>query len=74
MSDSSKNTLNSLMYLAFVLLFIFRIDWWWWGWKIEPLVFGWLTYPMLYQLLIWLLGWIVVVVTCKYLWPDDINE
>lgn len=71
MSDSAKNALNVAMYLIAAFLMFIRIDWWWWGKKIGPFVFGWLSYPMLYQLLIWAVGWLVVIITCKYLWGGD---
>jgi len=70
LNEGQKSTLNFFMYLLFAVLLIIRVDWWWYGWKIEPFVFGWLTYPMLYQLFIWFVGWMVVIITCKYLWSD----
>lgn len=70
LNESQKNILNIFMYFIVAILLIIRVDWWWYGAKIEPLVLGWLTYPMLYQLGIWLVGWLVVIVTCKYLWTE----
>lgn len=51
-------------------LMIFRVDWWWWGTKIEPLMFGWLSVPMLYQLFIWLAGWALVLWICS-IWKRE---
>ncbi|MGQ9825601.1 MAG: hypothetical protein ACUVSK_11555 [Desulfotomaculales bacterium] len=54
---------------ALVLMCVFRVDWWWWG-KNQPVILGWLTRPMLYHLLIFAVGWLLVVLTVVYLWPD----
>ncbi|MEW6275066.1 MAG: hypothetical protein AB1556_08135 [Bacillota bacterium] len=58
------------VYLVAFILMIVRVDWWWWGWKIEPYVFGWLTLPMLYQVGIWLIGWLLIYFVVKYLWIE----
>jgi len=70
LNEGQRSTLNFFMYLIAVILMVIRVDWWWYGKKVGPFVFGWLSYPMLYQLGIWLAGWIVVIITCKYLWAD----
>jgi hypothetical protein len=57
------------MVTAIILMFI-RVDLWWWGEKVDPLVFGWLSYPMLYQFGIWLVGYGLVYIACKYLWDE----
>lgn len=70
LNAKQKRALELIMFVVFIILLIIRVDWWWWGAKIEPFIFGWLTFPMLYQLGIWFVGWIVVLITCKYLWSD----
>ena len=55
---------------AAVLLMIFRVDIWWWGDAARPVLFGWLTVPMLYQLAIWGCGWLLVVYATDHLWSD----
>ncbi len=67
---SRRKTIGVFVFIMAAVLMIVRVDWWWWGKKIEPLIFGWLSYPMLYQALIWLAGWGLVAITVKYLWID----
>ena len=70
----SKKALLSLVYvLAIVLLFI-RVDFWWWGTKIHPIIAGWITLPMLYQLGIWAAGVVLVYTICFNIWTDDEPE
>lgn len=69
-NPGQRRSLSIFVFVMAAVLMIIRVDWWWWGKKIEPLVFGWLSYPMLYQLAIWLIGWGLVYVTIKYLWTD----
>ncbi|MCL6639017.1 MAG: hypothetical protein K6T80_04950 [Firmicutes bacterium] len=70
-NTSSRRAISVFVFVAAAVLMIIRVDWWWWGKKIEPLVFGWLSYPMLYQLFIWLAGWGLLAITVKYLWSDE---
>lgn len=64
-------TRHTLVFGAAALLMIIRVDFWWWGDAGAPLVFGWLTVPMLYQLGIWLCGWLLVLYTAGRLWSDS---
>lgn len=43
--------------LAALLLLIVRVDIWWWGVEMPPVLFGSLNLPMLYQFVLWLAGW-----------------
>lgn len=57
-----------IIYLLSVVLMVLRVDWWWWGTKIEPFIAGWLTIPMLYQLGIWAAGTTLVFWLCLGVW------
>jgi hypothetical protein len=50
---------------------ILRVDFWWWNELSPPVLFGWLTAPMLYQLGILLCGWALAVYAARNLWKDD---
>lgn len=64
-------TREIVVYLIALLLMLFRADWWWWG-KITPIVLlGWLTVAELYQLAIWLVGWLLVIYTARRIWKAD---
>ena len=67
---SNKALLTIVYVLAVVLLFI-RVDFWWWGTKIHPIFFGWITLPMLYQLGIWIAGVVLVYIVCLVIWKDE---
>ncbi len=67
---SFRSTLT-IIYCLSVLLMVVRIDWWWWGTKIDPLIFGWLTIPMLYQIGIWLAGIALVFWLCIGVWAKQ---
>ncbi|MBN1308942.1 MAG: hypothetical protein JXA18_13550 [Chitinispirillaceae bacterium] len=67
---SNKALLTFVYVLAVVLLFI-RIDLWWWGTKIHPIIAGWITLPMLYQLGIWAAGVALIFIVCFAVWKDD---
>ncbi len=54
---------------AVLLMCILRVDWWWWGTK-QPLIFGWFTWPMIYHLIIWAVGWLLVILTTIFLWEE----
>lgn len=68
----SKKTLLTLVYVLAVVLLFIRIDLWWWGTKIHPIIAGWITLPMLYQLGIWAAGVTLVFIVCFAIWKDDI--
>jgi hypothetical protein len=34
-------------------------------------LFGWLNLPMLYQFAMWVVGYLLVLYTVKYIWVDD---
>lgn len=46
-----------------LLLMIVRVDFWWWGADMPPVLFGTFNLPMLYNLVIFLAGWALVVAT-----------
>ncbi len=56
--------------LAALLMFI-RVDVWWWGKDMPPVLFGSLSWPMLYQLLLWLAGWALTVYAVDTLGLDE---
>ncbi|RLB05174.1 MAG: hypothetical protein DRG83_03075 [Deltaproteobacteria bacterium] len=62
-----------IVYVLAAILMVIRVDWWWWGHKIYPLVFGWLSIPMIYQILVWLAGWLLVAYVVYKVWPRE-NE
>ena len=60
-----------IIYALAVILMIIRVDIWWWG-ETQPLdVFGWLNAPMLYQLGIWLVGWMLVIYVARFIWTEE---
>jgi hypothetical protein len=61
---------HQFVFGAAVLLMILRVDIWWWGDAMRPVLFGWLTVPMLYQLAIWVCGWLLVLYSTDRLWSD----
>jgi hypothetical protein len=70
----SKKGLEAFLYVAAAILMIIRIDFWWWGTKIHPIIAGWLTIPMLYQFLIWLAGYVLVLILCFRVWDVEADE
>jgi hypothetical protein len=50
---------------------VIRVDWWWWGSKIDPLVAGWLTIPMIYQIGIWIAGIGLIFWLCIGVWAKQ---
>ncbi len=69
-TQSFRTTLT-IIYLLCVVLMVIRVDWWWWGSKIDPLIFGWLTIPMLYQIGIWLAGTVLIFWLCIGVWAKQ---
>ena len=67
----SKNALLKIVYALAVVLLFLRVDFWWWGTKIHPIIAGWITLPMLYQLGIWVVGVILVYIVCLVVWKDE---
>ena len=67
----NKKTLLTLVYILAVVLLFLRVDFWWWGTKIEPIFAGWITLPMLYQLGIWIAGVVLVYIVCLVVWKDE---
>ena len=57
--------------VAAAALMILRVDVWWWNQIMPPVLFGWLTVPMLYQLGIFLCGWALAVYAAGNLWRSD---
>lgn len=66
----SRGAISAIVFIVAAILMVIRVDWWWWGDKVEPLVFGWLSYPVLYQLVIWAAGYALVIIVARYLWAD----
>lgn len=56
---------------AAVALMILRVDFWWWNQVMPPVLFGWLSVPMLYQFGILLCGWALAVYAAGHLWKED---
>jgi hypothetical protein len=57
--------------MAAAALMILRVDFWWWNEIMPPVLFGWLTVPMLYQLAIFMCGWWLAVYAAGNLWKED---
>ena len=67
----SKKGVEILIYILACVLLVIRVDFWWWGTKIQPIIGGWLTIPMLYQFFIWAAGTGLVFVLCYVVWTND---
>ena len=63
--------METLIYILAGVLLVIRVDFWWWGTKIKPIIAGWLTIPMLYQFFIWAVGVILVYIVCLVVWKDE---
>ncbi len=59
-----------IIYTLAVILMIVRVDVWWWGEALPLNVFGWLNAPMLYQLGIWLAGYLLVIYVARVIWTE----
>jgi hypothetical protein len=68
-----KSILTIVYIIAIALLFL-RVDFWWWGTKVQPVLAGWITVPMLYQLGIWAVGVVLVFTVCLVVWKDEPAE
>jgi hypothetical protein len=66
----SKKGLEVVVYIIAAILMIIRIDFWWWGTKIHPIIAGWLTIPMLYHFAIFCVGYALVLIICFVIWDD----
>ena len=64
----------TIVYVVAVALLFLRVDFWWWGTKIQPILAGWITIPMLYQLAIWAVGVVLVYTVCMVVWKDEPTE
>jgi hypothetical protein len=67
----SRKGIEAFIYVLACVLLIIRVDFWWWGTKIQPIIAGWLTIPMLYQLFIWAAGVVLVYIVCLVVWKDE---
>jgi hypothetical protein len=67
----SKKGLEAVVYVIAAILMIIRIDFWWWGTKIHPIMAGWLTIPMLYHFFIFLAGYALVLIICFVIWDTE---
>jgi hypothetical protein len=65
-----NKTKEFIVYFIAAVLIVIRADFWWWGKDFKPLLFNWLTWPEIYQLLIWLAGYALVAYTVFYIWTD----
>ena len=59
-----------IIYALAVILMIVRVDLWWWGEDLPLIFFGWLNAPMLYQLGIWFVGWMLVIYVARVIWTE----
>jgi hypothetical protein len=48
-----------------MLVMIVRVDIWWWGEPMPPVLFGVFNLPMLYQFALWVVGWALVIYTAN---------
>ncbi len=70
--DPQKRRKRELViYSLAIILMIIRVDLWWWGEEMPMVLFGWLNLPMLYQFGMWVVGYLLVLYTVKYIWVDD---
>ncbi|MBP8625753.1 MAG: hypothetical protein KBE27_04765 [Syntrophorhabdaceae bacterium] len=69
-----KHWKEIIVYICAAILLVIRVDFWWWGKKIYPIILGWLTVPMIYQFFIWLAGYVLVSYICIALWDKDPDE
>lgn len=65
------NTRAAFVFAAAAALMVLRVDFWWWDRIMPPVLFGWLTVPMLYQLGILVCGWALAVYAAGHLWRDE---
>lgn len=63
-----------IVYLCAAILLVIRVDLWWWGKKIYPILLGWITIPMIYQFCIWFIGFLLVIYLCNAVWGKDTDE
>jgi hypothetical protein len=73
MAKQSKS-LEALIYVIAGIILIVRIDFWWWGKKIHPIIAGWLTIPMIYQFFLWAVGYALVLIVCFKIWDTEADE
>lgn len=66
-----RTTKECIVYALAVILMLIRADFWWWGKDFRPLLFNWLSWPEIYQLLIWLAGYALVAYTVYSVWEDS---
>jgi hypothetical protein len=66
-----KKGLARLVYVGAAILMIIRVDWWWWGKDFKPWLGGWLTWPEVYQLLIFIAGYFLVWIVVRKIWEPD---
>lgn len=71
---NAYRTALTIIYILSAVLMVVRIDFWWWGTKIHPLIFGWLSLPMIYQLGIWAAGTVLVFWLCIGVWEQQDKE
>jgi len=57
--------------LLALLLMIVRVDFWWWGKDMPPILFGAVNLPMIYQFVLWGAGWALTVYAVDTLRLDE---
>ncbi len=62
---------EAFVYIAAALLMIFRADWWWWGKSTPVVLFGWLSVAEVYQILIFFVGWALLVYAAFWVWKVE---
>lgn len=62
-----------MVFAGFVILSVLAYDFWWFG-QSAPLVFGWIPFWVLYQILIQVLFILLLAAWVYQRWPEDDSE
>ena len=62
---------GAFVYIIAALLMIFRVDWWWWGTSTPLVLFGWLSLAEMYQIGIFLVGWLLLIYAAYFVWKIE---
>jgi len=60
-----------VVYTLAVVLMLIRVDYWWWHEQLPLSFFGWMNAAMVYQIGIWLVGWLLVIYVARFVWKED---
>ncbi|MBI4520361.1 MAG: hypothetical protein HY701_05965 [Gemmatimonadetes bacterium] len=71
MTRSARRRQAWIVGLLALLLMLVRVDFWWWGVNMPPVLFGSINLPMLYQGVLWLAGWALTVYAVNTLGLDQ---